>query len=129
MDIAVARTTSSAAFFDAAARGEFLLVRDRETGEVFGPDTDLTIEPDRFETFAAEGRGTVVSWSVVHEGAERIVVAIVQLAEGPWWWTRLVDTDPDADLAGVPVEVTFTRSGPTPEDEVIPQFRAVIERP
>jgi uncharacterized OB-fold protein len=132
MDIVVTRDAATAAFFDATARSEFLLVRDRETGQVLDPLTDPQLEPGRYETFPASGAGTVVSWAVVHErdsggAATRTVVAVVELAEGPWWWTQLVDAEPyleaGTDLTAAAVEVVFTKSGPGEEAEYVPRFR------
>jgi uncharacterized OB-fold protein len=53
----------------------------------------------------------------------RTVVGIVELDEGPWWWCRLVGVDPDANLAGLRVEVEFVPSGPESEHETVPVFR------
>jgi uncharacterized OB-fold protein len=125
----VRRDSESAAFFDGTAENQFLLVRDRTTGEYFDPTADTSIDPDRFESVAASGAGTVVSWSVVHsrntEGPTRTVVGIVQFDEGPWWWGEFVDVDPDADLADARVTVSFVPSGPGDHDERVPQFHLI----
>jgi uncharacterized OB-fold protein len=132
----VRRDDASAEFFDGAAAGQFLLVRDRVSGRVFGPEFDRSVDPDRFVPEPSAGTGRIVSWSVVHQrrpdgSTHRVVVGIVEVDPGaglgghddaPWWWTEIVDADPDADLHGAPVEVVFTRVG-SQDDEVQPAFR------
>jgi uncharacterized OB-fold protein len=122
----VRRDAASADFFDGTARGEFLVVRDRASGRFLDPKTDITIDPNRLERVPAAGTGTIVSWSVVHgrdaDGSPtRAVVGIVELTEGPWWWTEL-RADPDADLYGAPARVEFVSSGDGERDEVVPVF-------
>jgi len=117
----------SAAFLEGTARGEFLIARDTTTGAYLDSKFDVDADPDRYERVPAAGTGTVVSWSIVHgksaEGPVRSVVAIVELDEGPWWWTELVGVDPDADLLGVRVRAEFVATGPGEHDATIPQFR------
>ena len=123
----VRRDPETAAFFDGTARGQFLLLRDTQTGEILDPRTDTSSDRDRYEHVPASGKATVVSWSVPHTrlpdgGTLRTLVGIVQLEEGPWWWTELRGYDPDDDLAGAPAHLAFEPSGPAPEDETIPYF-------
>jgi len=120
----VRRDAETSAFFDGTARGEFLLVRDTVTGELLDPRTDTSFDRDRFEHVPASGEATVVTWSVPHTrlpggGTQRSVVGIVELAEGPWWWTELRGFDPDDDLTGARVEVRFDDSG---DGEAVPYF-------
>lgn len=126
LEIPVRRDAATAAFFDGTARGEFLLVRDTRTGDVLPPQFDTTVDPDRYIRVPAAGTGTVVSWSVVHQrrpdgATDRLPVGIVELDEGPWWWTALAGADPGEDLMGRRVQVAFARAG----DETIPYFTAV----
>ncbi|MCT9929014.1 OB-fold domain-containing protein [Planotetraspora sp. A-T 1434] len=126
----VARDTASADFFDGTRGGLFLLRRRRSTGEYLDPRS-LPLPGDEadWEYVAARGGGRVVSWATVHSRKEdrpeavRTVVGIVELDEGPWWWCRLDDVDPDADLADLRVQVEVVPSGPAPEDEMVPVFR------
>lgn len=125
--VPVARDQASAVFFDGTRVGELRLPRRRDTGEHLSPHTPIAADDD-VEQVAASGTGRVVSWTVVHHklpdgGSFRLVVGIVELDEGPWWWTRLDDVDPDADLTGLRVQVAFEPSGPEPEHEVVPYFR------
>jgi uncharacterized OB-fold protein len=122
----VRRDEATAEFFDGTARGEFLLVRDVRTGALLTPQFDRSVDPDRYVLVPAAGTGTVVSWSVVHQrGAygtsARIPVGIVELDEGPWWWTSIEGVDPDDDLMGRRVEVAFAEAG----DEAVPYFTAI----
>jgi uncharacterized protein len=102
---------SSEAFFDGASRGEFLIVKDTHSGDFLEPQFDISIDTARYRQVPASGRGRVVSWAVVHErtadGDVRRPVGVVELDEGPWWWTELVDAKPDADLMGLRVRVDF----------------------
>jgi uncharacterized OB-fold protein len=49
------------------------------------------------------------------------VIAIVQLDEGPWWWCELLDADPAAMRADLPVEAAFVRVEGS--EETVPVFR------
>ncbi|MGF6832478.1 putative OB-fold protein [Paenarthrobacter sp. TE4293] len=123
----VRRDNETAAFFDGTSRGQFLLIRDLTTGELLDPRHDTSSDRSRYEHVPASGRATVVSWSVPHSRTPdgetlRTVVGIVQLHEGPWWWTEIRGFDPDEDLAGATVRLAFERSGPGPGDESIPVF-------
>jgi uncharacterized OB-fold protein len=122
----VQRDEATADFFDGTARGEFLLVRDNRTGAVLTPQFDTTADPQRYEYVPAAGTGTIVSWAVVHQreaygSTSRIPVGIVQLDEGPWWWTSITGVEPDDDLMGRRVQVAFAKAG----DETIPYFTAI----
>jgi uncharacterized OB-fold protein len=122
----VHRDDASAAFFDGTARGEFLLVLDTATGAHHEPAFDVTVDPQRYTRVPASGGATVVSWSVVHQRGPdgqptRTTVGIVELDEGPWWWTEIAGADPDADLIGTRVRIDYERVG---DGEVQPFFRA-----
>lgn len=126
----VRRDAATAEFLDGTARGEFLIRRSRTTGELLGPQ--ITVDSSGstdLEWVPASGAGTVVSWAVSYhrpvDGVQRpdSVLAIVELAEGPWWWCELLDADPERMRAGLPVEVAFVR--PDGSDETVPVFRVV----
>lgn len=125
----VRRDAGTADFFDGTARGEFLLVKDTQTGALRPPQFDTSADPQRYVRVPAAGTGTVVSWAVVHErttdGSDgRRPVAIVQLDEGPWWWTSIAGADPAEDLFGRRVQVAFEKTG---DGEAIPYFTVVEE--
>jgi hypothetical protein len=79
---------------------------------------------------AASGQASLVSWTVNHSrpasdgSTERSIPGIVQLAEGPWWWTAIVDVDADQLAAGMPLTVRFERNGD--EYEAVP---LIADRP
>jgi uncharacterized OB-fold protein len=125
----VRRDEATAEFFDGTARGELLLVKDTQTGEVLAPQFDTTADPERYVRVPAAGTGTVVSWSVVHERAAdgstgRRPVGIVEPDEGPWWWTSITGIEPGEDLQGRRVQVAFEKVG---DGETIPYFTATEE--
>jgi uncharacterized OB-fold protein len=129
---AVLRDEYSAPFFDGTAKGELRVRRCANghylpawQGSTEGPSlrchtcqsTDITWQP-------ASGRGTLVSWIVLHlkeeEGGGVRLSGLVELEEGPWMYA-LLDVEPDAALAvGTALEVGFT---PTDGGEIIPAFR------
>lgn len=126
INVPVRRDAATAAFFDGTAQGEFLLVRDNRTGALLGPQFDTSVDPERYVRVPAAGTGTVVSWAVVHQreadgSTSRLPVGIVELDEGPWWWTAIDGVDPDEDLLGRRVRVAFEQSG----DEKVPYFTAI----
>lgn len=121
----VARNDATAAFFDGTARGEFLLRRCEPHGHWNRPQAEHCADCSSSELLpaAGSGRARLVSWVVVHPrpGVATLpsVPAIVELEEGPWWWTQIVGCDP-ADLEdGQPLTVVFER----PEgSEAVPVF-------
>ncbi|MDO9398528.1 MAG: OB-fold domain-containing protein [Herbiconiux sp.] len=123
------RDAATAEFLDGCERGELLIVRDRETGAFLDPKTDVSADPERYERVAASGEATVVSWSIGHgRGADGAptdwLFGIVQLAEGPWFWSQLElgGDRPTAELTGARARVGFVRTGPEPEHATIPFF-------
>lgn len=112
----VARDDATAAFFDGAADGQFLLRYSPVSGRYYEPSTSRFIEgaDAELEWKAAAGGGSVVSWVVPHvktaDGVERTVTAIIEFDEGPWWWGPLVDIDPDAVSVGMRVQVAFEQA-------------------
>lgn len=126
---AVQRDAATAEFFDGTARGEFLLVKDIQTGDFLAPQFDTSVDAERYVRVPAVGGGTIVSWAVVHEreadgSASQLPVAIVELDEGPWWWTSIAGVDTDDDLLGRRVRVVFEKIG---DGETIPYFTATEE--
>jgi uncharacterized OB-fold protein len=121
------RDEATRAFLEGTDRGEFLIRRCRRCFAASEPHVQTC--PVCFSTEldweAASGHGSLVSWSVIPPRTEDntgqpFVVAVVELAEGPWWWSQLVGVDPLVLVAGLPVQVGFERHG---EYEAIPVFR------
>ncbi|MFB6122649.1 MAG: Zn-ribbon domain-containing OB-fold protein [Haloferacaceae archaeon] len=116
------------AFWRAADEGQFLLSACPDCGLVYHYPRSLC--PDCFgddvDWVEADGTGTVYAYSVSErvdgwpEDALPLVLAYVELAEGPRVMTNLVDVAP-ADVAiGMAVEVQFV---PTEADDVaVPVF-------
>jgi uncharacterized OB-fold protein len=127
----VARNEATAAFFDGTARGELLLTRCRPHQHWNRPQAERCAECDSTELVPApgSGRASLVSWVVVHprprEGAPPpppAVPAIVEMEEGPWWWTQLVDVDPSHLQEGEALRVVFERPD---GGEAVPVFTPV----
>ena len=130
----VERDEASAAFYDAAARGELLMQRG-PSGTVLPPEarTDPDSGSTDLEPVVVSGEGTLVSWAVVHRAplpvlAEAVpyVSAVVELAEGPWVMVRLLAVDPAELRAGIRVRAAYVASGSAEEPgEVLPVFESV----
>jgi len=128
--LTIRRDETTAEFFAATSRGELPIRRCHDCGHDNPPQDGAcgACHSSALDWTPAAGHGTVVSWSVIHgrardnEPAPRTVVAIVELAEGPWLHAQLIDVDPGEVSAGLPVTVAFER----PEGgEAIPVFRPV----
>jgi uncharacterized protein len=131
---AVERDEASAGFFAAAARGELLVQRCTRSGDVLGPEarTCPSCGSADLAPAVASGRGTLISWAVVHQvpvpslaAAVPYVTAVVELAEGPWLTVRLVDCDGTGLRVGAAVAARFVPSGEAgaePAGEVLAVF-------
>lgn len=112
-------------YWDAANDGRFVLPRCNDCGRYHHHprrwcphcwSTDLGWDE-------ASGRGTVVTFSVVHQPPSDAfevpyVLAVVRLAEGPAMMTNVVGADPDEMECGMEVQVVFEERGPM----TLPQF-------
>ncbi len=105
------------AFFAATDAGFLPLHRCRSCGRVSGPN-ELSCSRCRgtdLEQVPAAGGGRVVSYTVQHSkpapdgSTHRLVAVIVELDEGPWWWTQLAGVDPDAVRIGDRVHLEMVR--------------------
>jgi uncharacterized OB-fold protein len=82
-------------------------------------------QADALDWVESSGRGTLYSFTVVHrpqrpEFEVPYTVAIVELDEGFYMLTNLVDCPPDEIEIGMPVEVSYRRMS----DEItLPMFR------
>ncbi len=115
-------------FWDATAEGRLLLKRCLDCGSpiwyprAFCPECSSL----RTEWFEASGRGTVYSYTVNHrtEGAYKeaapLVLAYVELAEGPRMMTNVVGAAESELAIGLPVQVVFHDTG---EGSALPRFR------
>ena len=98
----------SAAFYDAARQGRFLIGRCSGTGRLFW--YPRAVSPFDFgpATLApASGKGTIYSFSTTLRGGPAHTIAYVTLAEGPTMMTALVDCDPATLAIGQPVTLVW----------------------
>lgn len=124
----VARNADTEVFFDGTAEGKFLLLGCPDCGCINRPQAArcASCDANDLQPVPASGHATLVSWVVVHprprEGEPPgpvTVPAIVELDEGPWWWSQLVDVDVEALTAGTRLTMEFR----TPEgSETVPVF-------
>lgn len=49
-------------------------------------------------------------------------IGLIELDEGPWWWTQLVDVEQHEVQEGLRVRAEFHRSGPSADHEFVPVF-------
>ncbi|MCC2656115.1 MAG: nucleic acid-binding protein [Panacagrimonas sp.] len=117
-------------YWTAASRGEFLLPRCRACDRFHHHprrwcphcwSSDLAWE-------RPSGRGTVVTYSVVHQPpspafAVPYVLAVVKLDEGPQLMCNLLGIDAADVRCDLVVEVVFERRG----EMALPQFRPVAD--
>lgn len=119
-------TPDSQPFWDGTRAGEFRLQRCSACAEVFSlpasPVCPACLSQD-VEWFAASGRGTVFSYTVVHHAFHPAfaadvpyVVADIELDEGPIVVSNVVGGRPEI---GDAVEVVFEEAGAY----VLPKFR------
>ena len=128
-DFHIERDDASAPFFDAARAGRLVIRRCPSCDRLFAPHQASCPDGSELEWVAADGRASLVTWSVDHgagispeltsaTGAGE-VIAIVELTEGPWLHTAVPGVDP-ADLsAGMAMRVEFATLG---GGEPVPTF-------
>jgi len=123
-------TLTAQQFWDAASEERLVVQQCDSCGEYVFPPQDVCAYcwADELAWQEVSGEGTVHSFSTIHvdihsSWGDRVpyTIAFVQLDEGPYLVTNLVDCDPEDLEIGMPVEVTF---GELPdEDRLFPQFR------
>ena len=115
-------------FWDGMKRGELLLQRDKDTGEVYFPPRPIVpgTGSTNIEVFKASGKAILYSY-VIHANpapgfTPPYAIAVVQLEEGPRMMTNIVDCPqtPEALVLDMPLELV-----PTELDDTItlPLFR------
>lgn len=121
------RTPVAAPFFDAAREGRLRLPRCPRDGFFFYPRSRCPVcLGDDWEWADASGRGKVLSHTVDRIGLdptqrERIplVIAIIELEEGPRLTSNVIECAPEAVRVGLEVEATFEDLG----SETLVHFR------
>jgi len=125
----VGRDDTTAAFFDGAAEGQFLIRRCEPAGHVSRPQARQcsTCGSTDLQWVAASGRARLVSWAVVpprrvapdETPGPPTVIVVAELDEGPWWWSQISGVDPGALAEGARLRMAFER----PEGgEAVPVF-------
>ncbi len=122
-------TALSRPFWDACRRGELIVQRCRACGHyIFIP------EPVCANCFSADlewvpsnGRGTLYSYTVVWRPQQPAfpvpyIVAIIEMEEGWYPLTNLIECAPEDVRIGMPVKVQFQ---PVSEEITLPMFRPV----
>jgi uncharacterized OB-fold protein len=116
-------------FWDALREDKLLLQRclDCKSSFFYARPFCPTCWSDQVEWFAASGKGTLYTYSVVYSNdlppfGERVpyIAAVVDLEEGPRIQTNVVDCEFDALSVDMPVEVVFQ---PISDEITIPVFR------
>ena len=104
------------AYFDGAAHDKLMLRRCGACGKWYAPDTSSCADCGTEDLGWAEASGdaALVSWAVVHSKDSLTVVpearesgtvlALIELAEGPWIYGRAEYTEP---RVGLPLRVCF----------------------
>ncbi len=113
------RTPTSAPFFDAAREGRLRLQKCPRDGFFFYPRSACPhCLGEDWQWQDVSGRGTVYSYTVDRVGLDPtqrarlpLIVAIVELEEGPRMTTNLVGCAPEAVSVGQAVEATFEDLG------------------
>jgi uncharacterized OB-fold protein len=131
--VPVRRTEESAEFFDMAAKGQLMLRRCLQCSAFRAPaDSVCTVcYSVESEPVPAQGAGILVSWTVVHRSPvpgldAPYIAALVECAEGPWVFVRLI-ADSDEELsAGMDLEFFTAASGDDGESVVAARTRRKV---
>ena len=115
------------AFWEGCQRGEFLLQRCPRSGRWQWPAGADPETGSDLEWRPASGRGTIHTFTIIHkvfrpEYAARVPynVIVVELEEGPFFHSNLIECENSEIRVGMPVEVVFeTREG----EMTLPRFR------
>lgn len=104
----VARDDTSAPFFEGTEAGRFLIRRCLPHGHLSRPQARQcsTCGTAELEWTEASGAVSLVSWAVLSR-EPLAIVAIGQLEEGPWWWSKLVADDTSTLAAGTPLRIAY----------------------
>jgi len=115
-------------FWEGCAAGVFLLHRCAMCSRHYWPASRCVEHGDAaMQWVAASGRGRVYTYTVLHRAytpATRdkvpFAIAVVQLEEGPFYHSNILDCDPEAVAVDMPLEVVMT---PHDSGLTLPQFR------
>lgn len=118
-------------YWEATARGEFRLQRCSDCGTWRFPPSEVcpACLSEAYSWDEVSGRATLWSWVIFHQiyfkgFADEIpyAVAFVELEEGPYMVTNVVESHIDSLAVGTPLEVVLERAQ---GEYVLPRFRVV----
>ena len=121
----------SQAFWDATPQGKFLIQHCKDCdSNIFYPRRDCPeCWSNNLDWIEASGKGEVFSFSVTYEGVEPkfvpdlpIILAWVDLPEGPRVNTNIINCEPEDVSIGMPVEVVFVK---VTDEITIPYFQPI----
>ena len=121
-------------FWEACAEGKFLLHRCERCARHYWPASRCVEHGDAaMQWVQASGSGHVYTYTVMHRvytpdtrGKVPFVIAVVRLAEGPFYHSNILDCAFDAVAIDIALEVVMT---PHDSGLTIPQFRPSRVRP
>ncbi|MFD7009197.1 Zn-ribbon domain-containing OB-fold protein [Rhodococcus jostii] len=123
MTFPAVRDETSAPYFEALREGRLILRSCTRCGHVCRPDTlsCSSCHSDELTWVGSTGDGVVVSAVVDHASApEPTVLALVELREGPWFASRILDVATASDVpVSTPVRLRITEFA---DGEAIPTF-------
>jgi len=114
-------------FWEACEEGRFMLHRCGQCDRHYWPASRCMEHGDEaMQWVEATGRGRVYTYTVIHraytsETRDRVpfVVAVIQLEEGPFYHSNVVDCPGDSVIVDMPVKVVML---PHESGLTIPQF-------
>jgi uncharacterized OB-fold protein len=112
-------STLTRPFWDAAAQGRLMLPRCNACGRhFFRPEVACThCFATDWQWVPASGRGSLYSYSIVHKAPAPgfvvpLVLAVVELEEGPFMFSNVVDCAHAEVRIGMPLQVQFDEVAP-----------------
>ena len=119
-------------FWEGTQNGKLLLQKCRESGTVYFPPREFCPETgsDDIEIIEASGKATLISYMINQRQHPSFdgpyAIAIVQLEEGPFMMTNIVECEqtPDALQLDMPLEVTFEKVN---DNITVPLFKPAGE--
>lgn len=115
-------------FWEGCEEGQFLLHRCNQCGQHYWPASRCVEHGDAdMQWVEASGRGRLYTYTVMHRAytpdtRDKVpfVIAVVQLEEGPFYHSNIVDCPHEAVTVDMPLEATMEQH---PSGLTIPQFR------
>ena len=121
-------------YWQAAANGELKIQHCSDCGAIqFPPRANCaSCGSDELRWEAVSGEGTIYTFTVAYRPPHPVfanqcplVVAVVELKEGPRLMTNVVDCEPGDVNVGMPVQVTFLAIEDS--DKLLPVFKPLLK--